>query len=178
MNDPYEILQVHRSAEPEVIRAAYRALARKYHPDFGGDPKRMAAITEAWSILESTEQRAAHDTHAVKSHTRRATDRKTPLPPSAVAGPRDRSQGPAMETGSVIDFGRYTGWTVDRLAAHDPDYLEWLARTPIGRRLAVEIDAAMATRAAQASALRPSVHVVQRRRSILRPWAAAGFSGR
>ena len=49
MNDPYEVLQVHRRAEPEVIRAAYRALARKYHPDFGGEPSRMIAITEAWA---------------------------------------------------------------------------------------------------------------------------------
>ncbi len=135
----------------------------------------MAAITEAWSILASAVQRAAHDTHAARSHTRRATDRKTP-PPSAVAGPNDRAQGPATGTGSVIDFGRYVGWTVDRLAAHDPDYLEWLARTPIGRRLTVEIDATLAARAAQTASLRPSIHVSQRRRSIFRPWAAAGQS--
>jgi curved DNA-binding protein CbpA len=176
VQDPYEILQVHRRAEPEVIRAAYRALARKYHPDFGGDASRMAEITEAWSILESGEQRAAFDMQAVRSHTRRSTDRK----PSAHARTPDGSArgGPAPGSGSVIDFGRYAGWTVDRLAGHDPDYLEWLARSPIGRRLVVEIDAALATRAAQASALRPSAHATQRRRSIIRPWAAAGFGGR
>ena len=32
-DDLYEILQVHYNAEPEVIQAAYRRLARKYHPD-------------------------------------------------------------------------------------------------------------------------------------------------
>jgi len=31
--DPYRILQVAPSAEQEVIQAAYRALALKYHPD-------------------------------------------------------------------------------------------------------------------------------------------------
>lgn len=176
MKDPYEILQVSRGAEYEVIRAAYRALARKYHPDFGGDPSRMTEITAAWAILEDGAQRSTFDMHAVKSQTRRSTDRK----PSVHARSADGSApgGPAPGSGSVIDFGRYIGWTVDRLVDHDPDYLEWLARSPIGRRLAVEIDAVMAARAAQASALRPSVHVSQRRRSILRPWAAAGYSGR
>ena len=33
--DHYEILQVHPNAGPEVIRAAYRQLARMYHPDAG-----------------------------------------------------------------------------------------------------------------------------------------------
>ncbi|MFI5260046.1 MAG: DnaJ domain-containing protein [Candidatus Limnocylindrales bacterium] len=37
------MLQVHPRAEAEVIRAAYRTLARKYHPDHGGDPARMIA---------------------------------------------------------------------------------------------------------------------------------------
>jgi len=32
--DYYQILQVHPSAEPEVVKAAYDKLARKYHPDF------------------------------------------------------------------------------------------------------------------------------------------------
>ena len=31
--DLYEILQVHPSAHPEVIQAAYRRLALLYHPD-------------------------------------------------------------------------------------------------------------------------------------------------
>jgi curved DNA-binding protein CbpA len=176
VKDPYEILQVHRRAEPEVIRAAYRALARKYHPDFGGDPSRMAEITEAWAILENGEQRAAFDAHAARSQTRRSTDRK---PSAQSVAPANRAHGGAAGgSGSVIDFGRYAGWTVDRLAAQDPDYLEWLARTPIGRRLALEIDAALAARAAQTAALRPSVHAAQRRRSIFRPWAAVGSGGR
>jgi curved DNA-binding protein CbpA len=49
--DLYEVLQVDRGAEPEVIRAAYRALARRNHPDFGGDARRMATINEAWNVL-------------------------------------------------------------------------------------------------------------------------------
>lgn len=175
MNDPYEILQVHRKAEPEVIRAAYRALAQKYHPDFGGEPSRMVAITEAWATLGNAERRAAYDAQVARTHTRRATDRKSA--PPAPAGTTDR-RGQHPATGSVIDFGRYAGWTVGTLVNHDPEYLEWLARTPIGRRLTAEIDAALARRAAQAAALRPSVESNKQRRSFIRPWATAGSPAR
>ena len=31
---------------------------------------------------------------------------------------------------SVLDFGRYAGWSLRQLAARDPNYLEWLLRSP------------------------------------------------
>ena len=178
MNDPYEVLQVHRRAESEVIRAAYRALARKYHPDFGGEPGRMIAITEAWAVLGNTERRAAYDAHALKTQSRRATDRKSAVPAAGQNANGASTSPDRSGSGSVIDFGRYAGWTVGSLVNHDPDYLEWLARTPIGRRLTVEIEAALAHRASQSAALRPSPQPPQRRRSIIRPWAAAGSAAR
>lgn len=176
MNDPYEILQVHRKAEPEVIRAAYRALARKYHPDFGGEPARMVAISEAFAILGDTERRTAHDAQAARTHTRRATDRRstTAAPPNGLADRR----GQAAASGSVIDFGRYAGWSVEALVSHDPEYLEWLARTPTGRRYTTEIEALLNRRAAQTAALRPVSTDSQPRRSFMRPWATAGAAAR
>ncbi|CAN5626549.1 hypothetical protein BH23CHL8_BH23CHL8_31480 [soil metagenome] len=48
MTDPYRILFVQPDAPAGVIEAAYRALARLYHPDTGqGDTARMAAINVA-----------------------------------------------------------------------------------------------------------------------------------
>ena len=38
--DPYKILQVDSEAEDEVIQAAYRRLARKYHPDLAASARR------------------------------------------------------------------------------------------------------------------------------------------
>jgi curved DNA-binding protein CbpA len=174
MIDLYEVLQVDRRAEPEVVRAAYRALARKNHPDFGGDARRMASINEAWAVLGDPGRRAAYD--AEPEAVADPQDGMSP-PPS---GPPDR--GPAVHGaasglgayrrpsphggGSVLDFGRYAGWTVGGLVDHDPDYLEWLARTPIGRRLSNEIDAALAMRAAEQAA-RSAAQPAARRRAFL-----------
>jgi hypothetical protein len=63
-DDLYEILQVSPSAEPEVIEAAYRRLARKYHPDVSplpGSAMRMQQIVAAYEILGDTTRRAAYD---------------------------------------------------------------------------------------------------------------------
>ena len=37
--DAYKVLQVDPEAEDEVIQAAYRRLARKYHPDLATGPR-------------------------------------------------------------------------------------------------------------------------------------------
>ena len=52
--DPYKVLQVDSEAENEVIQAAYRRLARKYHPDLAATPEaaaRMSAINAAWELI-------------------------------------------------------------------------------------------------------------------------------
>ena len=62
--DPYKVLQVDSEADPEVIQAAYRRLAQKYHPDLAPDAdaaRRMVAINDAWAILRDPEARAALD---------------------------------------------------------------------------------------------------------------------
>lgn len=49
---PHETLFVVPGAPPEVIKAAYRALAAKYHPDHGGDPEKFRKIDEAYKALK------------------------------------------------------------------------------------------------------------------------------
>jgi DnaJ-class molecular chaperone len=64
MPDPYESLQVSRHAEIEVIMAAYRSLARKYHPDKNDSPastKRMQEINAAYEILKDPMKRKEYD---------------------------------------------------------------------------------------------------------------------
>ena len=62
--DLYEILQVHPSAHPEVIQAAYRRLALLYHPDRNRSPEAarlMARLNRAYDVLRNPEKRAAYD---------------------------------------------------------------------------------------------------------------------
>ena len=47
---------------------------------------------------------------------------------------------PGNASGSVLTFGRYSGWSLAEIARGDLEYIEWLDRTPIGRPYRDEID--------------------------------------
>jgi len=61
----YGRLKVASDAPPEVIRAAYKALVQKYHPDRHQGSIRheivLAALNKAQEVLLDPERRAAHD---------------------------------------------------------------------------------------------------------------------
>jgi hypothetical protein len=60
----YQTLQVDPAADPEVIEAAFRRLAMKYHPDTSSDPDaslRMREIIEARECLSHPERRLRYD---------------------------------------------------------------------------------------------------------------------
>ena len=61
----YDVLQVERDATPERVRAAYRKLAQKYHPDkMPGNVnagRAMSAINAAYEVLSDAHRRAEHD---------------------------------------------------------------------------------------------------------------------
>ena len=64
--DYYAILCVSPSAEDVVIRAAYSALAQRYHPDRASGAMdqvtgRMAEINEAYGVLSDPEKRRQYD---------------------------------------------------------------------------------------------------------------------
>jgi DnaJ domain len=60
--DPYTILGVARTASRDEIARAYRALAKRHHPDAGATPSAaMARINEAWHVLSDTTRRARWD---------------------------------------------------------------------------------------------------------------------
>ncbi len=112
--DAHKVLQVQSTAEAEVIRAAYRALATKYHPDRDGSSyaaRRMRQINEAYAQLRAPAQRRESLSERVSRST---------------------------ET-SRLTFGRYAGWSLADLAAKDPDYLRWLSRTASGIGYRTEI---------------------------------------
>jgi curved DNA-binding protein CbpA len=226
--NPYKILQVDPEAEDEVIQAAYRRLARKYHPDVAPGPEaaaRMAAINAAWTVLADPARRAELDRGrspeeptatpgsrpsdaqpATGSGRGRASSTarpdaarapgargpsEDPSPPSPEFVSSDWTSGrsstgggydpsrmrapdgfgaagppPGEATGSVLNFGRFAGWSLGEIARTDLDYIEWLDRTPIGRPYREEIDAILrrAGRRASAATEARSRHGLFRRR--------------
>jgi curved DNA-binding protein CbpA len=131
--DPYAILQVLPTADQVVINAAFKALALKYHPDRDATRRaadKMAELNRAFAILRDDKGRAAFD------RSRRATIAGISVATSArPAGAPPPSSG----QGSVLNFGRYTGWGLRDLARHDPDYVLWLSRHSSGIRYRTEI---------------------------------------
>jgi curved DNA-binding protein CbpA len=197
--DPYKVLQVDSEAEDEVIQAAYRRLARKYHPDLAATPEaaaRMSAINAAWELIGDPAARAAFDrSRTTTPDARQGGDDRAPASaakagpapsqprpssgsargdaPRAPSGstarepeivspdwtPGRSSQGggydesmhkaqghgaagppPGRPSGTVLNFGRYAGWSLGEVARHDLEYIEWLDRAPIGRNYRQEID--------------------------------------
>jgi curved DNA-binding protein CbpA len=195
--DPYKTLQVDPEAEDEVITAAYRRLARKYHPDVAPGAEaaaRMAAINAAFDRIGEPARRAAYDRdRAVReAMARRASEPQAsgaaaaspagsppegPGPAARGAGTTGSAAGREPETvsrdwtsgrssagggydasmrtadgtgaagpppggasGSVLNFGRYAGWSLGEIARTDIEYIEWLDRIPIGRPYRDEID--------------------------------------
>ncbi len=70
--DYYAVLQVHPLAEREVIDAAYKKLAQKYHADSNpteNTAARMAMINEAYTVLIDAHKRVKYDARLRASRT-------------------------------------------------------------------------------------------------------------
>jgi curved DNA-binding protein CbpA len=198
--DPYKVLQVDPEAEDEVIQAAYRRLAQKYHPDRAPGTEateRMIALNAAWELIGEPARRAAYDREirlgqVLPGRTRTDSTSGGNAPggtgqarPGPVASPAGAAPGPpppaaqrppetvstewtsgrsnigggydaatmrapegfgaagpppGNASGSVLNFGRYAGWSLGEISRADIEYIEWLDRATIGRQYREEVD--------------------------------------
>lgn len=148
----YRVLQVDPAASPLVIQAAYRVLARIFHPDVEGDDEQMKRLNHAWAVLGDPLSRAEYDRRLAGRHPGPAT----PFTPAASPAPsapqptarQDDHVGPPRGEpfGPLLNFGRYEGWTLGQVSRVDRPFLEWLRNVPAGRNLKGEIDAVLSVR--------------------------------
>jgi curved DNA-binding protein CbpA len=147
--DAYAALQITPHAEEFVLEAAYRALARHFHPDGGTpDERRMAEINRAYDLLRTTERRKRYDRlHRIRpmgpgdgspagaGQGSAPFGSRVPPPTDGPAGLRGAAAAADNDPANpVLEFGRYEGWKLKDLAKHDPDYLRWLSRHSSGVR--------------------------------------------
>jgi DnaJ-class molecular chaperone len=135
--DPYRILQVQYDADPDVVRAAYRVLARKVHPDTAtplseSEERRMTDLNWAYSVVRDPVRRQQWESDR----------RRAPPPTPAEGATHGAPRAPLGADGAdaPLDFGRYQGWTLREIVARDPEYLAWLRRHASGARYRDTID--------------------------------------
>jgi molecular chaperone DnaJ len=106
--DPYTLLGVSPQASTAEIKAAYRALVKRHHPDAGGNDDTILALNAAWEVLRDGDRRRRFDRHRVPN-------------PAERSGPQARAAAPPASPG--------------RGAVRDQELAHWLQRVhaPIDR---------------------------------------------
>lgn len=138
----YKVLMLAEIADQEIISTVYRKLAQRYHPDVDPSPEaaqRMAAINDAYQVLRDPEKRRSYDEWLASRRDRRSSDRLVRPASEVAVGAAGPAVGPP--SGTLLDFGRYSGWTLGQIKRRDPEFLEWLMRAPAGRMYRAEIEA-------------------------------------
>lgn len=137
--DYYAILMVHPQAEPFLIEAAYKRLAREYHPDLNQSPQqheKMLAINEAYEVLSNPARRKSFDAEYAQQARRKQTPASVAVQtPSPKADPRWGNVGPTSPTPAAFGIDReYFARAVEgarewqRREDRIPSRVKWLTR--------------------------------------------------
>lgn len=156
--EPHVVLRISRFAPWPDVRAAYRQLARRYHPDgTGPDSRLMAEVNAAYEALERR-RRTADASPAAVAVGPGVDWRHRPVAVSGVTAHPEPSAGPPEGSllwrirqarhgdSPVLDFGQYAGWRIAAVADHDPRYLVWLSRHSSGVRYRRAIEEVLGSR--------------------------------
>ena len=129
----YEILEVSPKASAEVIRAAYKSLMQRAHPDkspmAAAMAERAAQIVQAYELLSDPIRRAEYDLELNRELRTSAVDRYAPLP----AGRRNLARVPASTVhempernsrfvwyaGVALAVIIFSGWSITTILKED-----------------------------------------------------------
>lgn len=131
--DYYQILGVEPGADDKAIKAAYRRLARKYHPDVSKEAdaeEKFKSVNEANEVLGDAKKRAAYD--RVRAGGYRPGDEFQPPPNWHGSGGAEFGEGMAGQEGFSDFFESLFG---GRARGARPG-----ARPPTERRARLQID--------------------------------------
>lgn len=113
MLDYYKILLVSQEASEKDIKASYRKLAKKYHPDvIKDDPegnKKMYEIQEAYSVLSDEEKRKKYDAALSGDKERGKEERKSAEPSKAAPDMSQFERFFGFQAGKGMETYRGTG---------------------------------------------------------------------
>jgi hypothetical protein len=113
----YRILGVESSATAVEIKLAYRAAAKKSHPDAGGSAAAMAKVNEAYQILGNIESRRAYDESESAVPTPPHSDEgATPDHSPEYDAAASRAEAAAVERGRR-SWARRSAWDLLRTCA-------------------------------------------------------------
>lgn len=92
----YDNLKVARDAPDTVIRAAYRALTQKYHPDKNPDDARatqvMKLINQSYDVLSDPQLRREHDDWIAREETKQRQEQQRQQPSQQKPPPRQQQE--------------------------------------------------------------------------------------
>ena len=70
----YKVLKVTPKAKLQTIKASYKKLSKKHHPDVGGDLEKFKELSLAWAVLRNSERRKKYDSTGEINHKTINTD--------------------------------------------------------------------------------------------------------
>ena len=103
--DYYKTLGVPRTATADEIKKAFRKLARKHHPDAGGDEAKFKELNEAYEVLSAT-RRSARFTTSTARRTRTRSPRDGAVAKASTSRISSGAAGPAASAAVGPTFWR------------------------------------------------------------------------
>ena len=147
----YQVLMLDPGVDADVLATVYRRHVQRLAAVPGGSgaaTRQLQAIEQAYAVLRDPFRRRRYDAELAVAGARAerqdqpdAAVAAGPVEPRPAAPAAPRASVTAAVRAGVLDFGRYAGWSLRQIAMRDPDYLEWLRRTPAGRQYQTEIAA-------------------------------------